>query len=294
MDKTSLKQRIPYPLKKYFLSPLKIVVDDVIRFIQLAIFSIMRAYRKSNRVRKGIPVFPTSYNFVILCIKNTTYADLAIININSLHYYNPTHHITVQCDTKCYSYLVERINMFDYPTKVTLEQVADVTDKGWQFFKVEAIINAAQNDRILFDADTFWHEDITIDLDKITLLVQNGTMQDKPEEKVVIESVFHKPEWLSFIHHVAAFVSIPKKLMTPELADDMRKFNQMVWDSDLSFVPENKSYEIKRLSEELAVNLSTQLHYPKDMVVTLKEVDGTKNRTKMESLYYGCKNRITE
>ena len=82
--------------------------------------------------------------------------------------------------------------------------------------------------------------------------------------------------------------------MTPELADDMRKFNQMVWDSDLSFVPENKRNEIKRLSEELAVNLSTQLHYPKDMVVTLKEVDGTKNRTKMESLYYGCKNRITE
>ena len=278
MDKTSLKQRIPYPLKKYFLSPLKIVVDDVIRFIQLAIFSIMRAYRKSNRVRKGIPVFPTSYNFVILCIKNTTYADLAIININSLHYYNPTHHITVQCDSKCYSYLNKHMSQFDYPTKITLEQVADVTNKGWQFFKVEAIINAAQNDRILFDADTFWHEDITIDR----------------EEKVVIENVFHKPEWLSFIHHVAAFVSIPKKLMTPELADDMRKFNQMVWDSDLNFVPEDKRDEIKRLSEELAVNLSTQLHYPKDMVVTLKEVDGTKNRTKMESLYYGCRNKIIE
>jgi len=299
----TLKSRIPTPLKKYFLSPIKRHVDDVTIWLQLAIFYPMRKVRRALRARHlslfgaSLPATHQSYNFIILCIKKTMYADLVLNNVNSLHYHNNTHHVTVQCDGICYNYLKTREYQFDYPSQVTLEKIAgvtDIADKGWQFFKVEAIINAAKSDRILFDADTFWHEDIVLDRDKITLLVENGTLGDKEEERLVIENIFGKPEWTKLVHHVAAFVSIPQALMTEALAHDMRKFNQMVWDDDLSFLPKNKQGEILRLSEELAVNLSVQTNFPPEKIAVLKDVDGTKNRHKMESLYYGCKNRINE
>lgn len=290
-----LKALIPAPLKKYFLSPIKRRVDDVIIWLQLAIFAAMRAWRKRHPLNK---TFAHSYSFVILCIKKTGYADLVINNVNSLHYRNPTHHVYVQCDDICYQYLKAREHKFDYPAQVTLELVADAAEtlkKGWQFFKVEAIIAAAQNDRILFDADTFWHEDISIDRDKITMLANCKTMGDDAKSAGVIMHVFNKPEWMSFQHNVAAFASIPKKLMTDKIAEDMRKFNQMVQDHPLDFVTnEHDRTEIRRLSEEYAVNLSIQNNYPQNMLVVLKDEDGVKNRSKMESLYYGSRNRIIE
>jgi len=289
-----LKSKIPYQIKKTYLSPIKKKVDSIITSIQLALFFPMRKIKKVYRSVWGTRIFISHYHFVILCIKKIMYADLVINNINSLHYRNPTHHITVQCDLLCYTYLKKKWRSFDYPSHITLEKIIDVAEKGWQFFKVEAIINAAQNDRILFDADTFWHEDIVLDREKITLLASCGTMADDEKSDSVIKNVFNKPEWLPFIHHVAAFVSIPKKLMTQQIADDMRRFNQMVWDNNLAFMPEKKRGEVLRLSEEYAVNLSTQSHYPPHMITVLKNEDGVKNRKKMESLYYGCKNEIND
>src|SRR5690606_21267683 len=88
---------------------------------------------------------PNSYNFVILCIKKTEYADLVLTNVNSLHYRNPTHHVTIQCDPITHAYLTKCFSQFDYPTQVALELIPNSEDslnRGWQFFKVEAIISA--------------------------------------------------------------------------------------------------------------------------------------------------------
>lgn len=279
-------------LKKIILSPGKSLLNKTIFTFQVFSFGIIS--RLKRKIKK-VPSSEKGYDFIILCIKKTIYAKLAITNINSLHYRNSAHHITIQCDDICYTYLTTHWNKFDYPEKVTLEKVVRSTDKGWQFFKVEAIIDAAMNDKILFDADTFWHEDIVVDREKITLLASCGPMNADKRDALVIEKIFGKNEWGSFTHYVAAFASIPKKLMTEKLAQDMRIYNQMIWNSDLSFIHDDtKRGEILRLSEEFAVNLSTQSNYPQEMVVALKKEDGVKNKKKMESLYYGCKNQINE
>ena len=48
---------------------------------------------------------------------------------------------------------------------------------------------------------------------------------------------------------------------------------------------------MRRLSEELAVSFAIQINYPND-IFTLKTEDGPKNKNILQSMYYGCANRI--
>jgi hypothetical protein len=79
--------------------------------------SLLRKYGKVfNRFKK----FKNSYSFVILCVKKTAYADMAIVNINSLHALNPTHKFHIYCDTICADYLHSRTSSLDYPNMINM------------------------------------------------------------------------------------------------------------------------------------------------------------------------------
>jgi hypothetical protein len=238
---------------------------------------------------------PAGYSLAVLCIKKVVYADMLINNSNSLHYINPNHTIYVYCDTLCFEYLTKRINKFTYKAKIVLTNEYKVADKPWQYYKIEVHIKAAWNDQIDTDADGIWHNDLVIDQNKITMLTFSHKIKEAENEVLLMEKVFEKKEWVEFHHRVAAFVSIPKKFMTKKIEDDLRYFNHTIFTHSLDFIEEKVERDaLRRLSEELAVNLALQINIQQELITVLKESDEYGKADGLQSLYYGCINNVTE
>lgn len=252
--------------------------------------------RKFWKVFGGFRTKKNSYTFAILCIKKTEYADMAIVNVNSLLSLNPTHKFVLYCDTICAKYLESKKKKFDYPDNVTILGKYGVTEKAWQYYKIEVHIEAAQNNMIDTDADGIWHDDPVLDRSKITMLAHAHNFSDKPNEITTLKNLFPgNPEWLKFRHCVAAFVSMPSRFMNQKVADDMRRINDTIFSHPFDFLPTEKERgDARRLSEEFAVNLAIQSNYSQEDLVVLKSEDGWGNKNILQSLYYGCGNQINE
>ena len=83
--------------------------------------------------------------------------------------------------------------------------------------------------------------------------------------------------------------------MTEKVANDMRTINNIVFNHPLSFVAdEEKRSNLRRLSEEFAVNIAIQSNYPDETLITLKSVDNFGEKKSLQSLYYGCLNHVNE
>lgn len=276
----SLRDKLPKGLKK----TLRHGVTTTERFFDKIKFGSKRLWRiffKDNR---------SGYSFAILCVKKTVYADLAIDNINSLHYLNPNHIVYIYCDNVCFDYLTKK-NRLWYKDGVVLKNSYAVAERPWQYYKIETIIRASQNDQILIDADSVWHNDLVIDQNKVTILALAYKIKDLKNETLLMKEVFGKIDWQEFDHCVSAFVSIPKKFMTRKIEDDLRHFNDTIFTNSLDFIENPGDREsLRRLSEELAVNLALQTNLPPEMITTLKKSGDPGDKKTLQSLYYGCLN----
>lgn len=282
-----IKKLLPSSVKN-ILKYLTKLCRQQINWLQRKLRKVYRLFFKNNSVN-------TSYNFAILCIKKTVYADMVIANINSLHYLNPNHTATIYCDTVCFNYLSKRKNKFDYFEKVFLKDSYGVAIKPWQHYKIEVHIEASRNNQIDTDADGIWHDDPIIDREKITMLAMAYRMKEVPQDVNLIEKIFSKKEWLEFRHCVAAFVSMPARYMTDKVSSDMRYLNEFIFNHPLDFLStEIEKNTIRRLSEEYAVNFAIQSNYSQELLVTLKDEDGPGSKKSLQSLYYGCMNKIIE
>jgi hypothetical protein len=252
--------------------------------------------RKFGKLFGRFYTYKNSYSFAMLCIKKTEYADMAIVNINSLLSLNQTHKFTLYCDTICAEYLQKNKDKLDYPDKVTILDKYGVTNKAWQYYKIEVHIEAAQSNMIDTDADGIWHDDPVLDRTKITMLAKAHNFSDMPNEVATLKNLFpNNPEWLAFRHCVAAFVSMPPKFMNQKVADDMRRINDTIFTHPFDFLSTEKDRgDARRLSEEFAVNLAIQSNHPQENLIVLKSEDGWGNKNILQSLYYGCGNQINE
>jgi cation transport regulator ChaB len=252
-----------------------------------------RKLRKFKRLFK-IEANNPGLAFVILTVKKPEYMQLAVNNVNSLHYLNPNHKIKIWCDDICYKYYQKNKWRVDYPARVEVINKFTNQNKAWQEFKIETIIESSLNDYVLIDADVIWHDKPVTDRDKIMFQVKAYNFSDNNAEKIMIENLFNKT-WTKFNHYVTGFNSIPSKFMTNELQSDLKNIYNKIFNSPLDFIKdENKRNEVKRISEEIAVNLAVQKHYSPEKIIPLKKTDTTKDNFSMQQLYYGCKTRNLE
>jgi hypothetical protein len=277
-------------IKKILPGTVKDFLKTILRQCKRCIFYLQRKWAKAFGTSPKKP----GYTFAILCIKKTVYGDMVVDNINSLHYLNRNHSVVLYCDTLCSDYLQARKNSFDFPEKIIIKDSYGMADKPWQHYKINVHIQAAWNDQIDTDADGVWHEDPVVDKNKITSLVIAYNMASSPKDILVLEKIFGKKEWSTFNHYVGAFLSLPKKFMTEKMAEDLQKFNDAIFYHPLDFLPESERAEIRRLSEEFAVSLAIQSNFPAEVITTLKTEDGPGSKKSLQSLYYGCMNRIIE
>lgn len=243
-------------------------------------------------IRKIISPKKHYYTFGILCIKHDAYARLVINQANSLHYFNPMHRFEIWVDDICAEYFEKHRKSFDYPQRIIIKNMFGKAEKPWQQYKMDMFITLSRNGALGVDADTIWHSDLVFDNNKIHMFAPAHLFGDSKVETSLIMNLFHKPEWLSFMHFVSAFLYIPPHLMTEKLAQDAKTFLETILSNPLTFLPnESDRISTHRISEQIAFCLALQSNYP-GMVATLKDNDSRKNRKLAEPLYYGCENNI--
>lgn len=235
-----------------------------------------------------------SYTFAIVCVKRPEYVAMAIENINSLHFYNSTHAFVLYLDSVCLEEVRRYQSRILYPERVELLNFFGKTKQPWMISKIEALIDASKKNRILTDADGIWRSDLVIDLNKISFLVRAYTFQSNRIESLLIKKILKKPEWCSFTHYVSGFVSIPSKFMSKKLAEDIQRITKKIYTAKIATVSQDERESIRRLSEEIGVSLAVQIRVPASKITTIKTSDGPGNRKILQSMYYGCANKISQ
>jgi len=230
-------------------------------------------------------VHKKAYTFGILAVKKTEYVEMAIFCINSLHFLNPTHRVRVYCDTLCYKYIQKYFNELDYPDKVEILHFFKKKEKAWQESKLETCLDISMLDGILVDADSRWYSEPNLEDGYVYFLVEAYPFRDSPLEMKILASLFKKTRKNVSIHHVTGFVKIPRTFIT-------KKFITDLWNIYTRLNKVAKDGEMKRLREELTLNIALQLHVPKNKIKTLKKIDSPGNKEVLLSYYYGCWNRV--
>ncbi len=250
-----------------------------------------RALRRNTRPES----FPRSYHFAIVAVKREPYVKLAIDNINSLHYINSSHKISFYCDDICEKEFKKLIHKLDYPKQVEIINKFGNSNEPWQYSKLETTIEISKKGWKLVDADAVWHHDPVLEKDRVTLLISNNKISDKPDEKAITLNIFNHPEWLSFGYYSSGFISIPAKFMNDKVASDSRSFLKMIMENNLSFIENERARgDQKRQAEQFALNLGLLTNWGEKIMTTLKDKDGTKDTNLLQSLYYGCAREIND
>ncbi|HFC76968.1 MAG TPA: hypothetical protein ENJ27_01945 [Candidatus Moranbacteria bacterium] len=237
--------------------------------------------------------FKEPHNFAISCTKRLEYADMAIKNINSMHYLNPKSKFVIYCDDICFNYLNRKKFWFDYPKQTTFKKINAKENKTWQEYKTEMLIDASKKDLVCVDADAIWHSDPKLDKNKITFLLISRKMKEKESEKFLMESFFGEKEWSNFYHYTTGFLSLPSKFVTPKFEKDCARYLKEILNEKFETLSKENREGLYRLSEQIALNIAVQTNYPADKITVLKPPrGGPKDTNILQSLYYGCANRV--
>jgi hypothetical protein len=282
-----MQKLIPKKLKK-FLRP------NYYFFRKLYFIFVKFCSRKKKKLQRLFlkEAYKNSYSFVILCVKKTAYTDLIVSNINSLHYYNPTHKFTIHCDDICYNDSLKKQKLLDYKNQTEIINVYKNEDKPWQLFKVESLIAASRANKILVDADELWHGDLNIDKDKVIFQTRAYRIKTNQAENALMVNVFNNPGLAEMYHYVTGFLNLPAKFMTEKLANDCRYYTGQIFNNNLDFLDPDQRDGIRRLAEELGANIAIQTNVGTEKISVLKETDPKGDKNIMQSLYYGCANQI--
>jgi hypothetical protein len=266
------------------LVPIKRALDraeESVFFLRCQIRKAARRYffqRASSR---------TALPLGILCVKKTVYAEMAIRNVNSLHFLNPNHHFYIYCDDACFTYLQRHWPKFDYPDSVSLR--LEFTHKApiWQTLRLTALKLISEQGGALVDADSRWFSEPPERKDAIIFLSPAYFFKDNFEEAALLAEVLPRTEWESIVHYSSGYLFIPQKYVTPRLFSKIQALQTTL----IEAIKKKKlSQHLLRLVDEISLNVILQQLAKKGAVTALKAQDGPGDRQILLSYYYGCWN----
>lgn len=260
-------------------------------------FRVLRRRQKETARKRNYKPHPLShsYRFCILTVKRTKYVDLAIEQINSLHFFNPYHVFDILCDSVCFKYLEENLHRIDYPDRIGKIKIVSEAKEPWQIYKIHALLHAIDVDGVLLDADMYWFSDPLIRQWKALLYTKAYDIKDVDRERRIVSNVFKHPEWNEFSHYVTALVYLPYRLCTQDIRSQLLKYTKSLTSNPYEFLSSALDREAaRRLAEEIAINLVLQSNLDEDQITTLKTHDWPGNTEVVQALYFGAMNQIVE
>lgn len=262
--------------------PFLVTAKRIVDVLEIQVFALKRLIRRHLRQLTGIVGESKGQLFATLCVKQTRYAEMALFNINSLHYINPHHRWRIYCDEDCANYLKSHLWQLDYPGQMQIIEICSKATKPWQYYKLQALISVSRDNGALVDADSRWYAEPPINDKSARLLTCAYELSENIEEMEYLHNLFPQIEFKGFKHYATGYIYIPKDYLDS-------KFTDTLWMA-FNMIQENMS-NFGRLADELAINIALQSNTTHKIEV-LKDADGPGNRHILQSYYYGCWNSI--
>ncbi len=233
--------------------------------------------------------------FAMLCFRRTTYIELAIDSINSLHYHNPRHKVLLHVDEVCMAAYWRFKGRLDYPNMVETLLIKDDPDQPWPYTKLEIVLAMAEKGIPFVDADSRWHVDpapLLAGSDPMFLVVVNA-FSDNETERKLLELWLGKPQWTRYLHYNTGFVYFPPGSYRSEFGTLARRLARRIREAEALPGEGGALFAATgRVCEEIALGLAAQEICGDMKLRTLKVTDGPGDRNIMQSFYYGCVNGI--
>jgi len=249
-----------------------------LRYLQSSIRSLKYLYTPKSNVGQS------KYSANLLVVKKPIYARLAKICAESFLYFNPACNVIVHVDSNTQKVVSRQLRKLIKRGKVSLYLLED-QDSSWQELKLKLALNMKNRNEFFMDADLRWNGPIP-NLDAPKFFVEEFLFQSREPYLSLIRS----KNWdfgqqismknTSFIYWGSSHPDIEYQRIVERIMDFLQRYCR---EASIEIIEKES---LIRISEQVA--LSVLVDYLKIPITFLKEVDGYRDGSFVESSYFGA------
>jgi hypothetical protein len=220
----------------------------------------------------------------LLVVKKPVYAGIAKICVESFVHFNPSCNVIVHVDSNTHKEVSRKLRKLIKRGKVSLHLLED-QDSSWQELKLNLALNMKNINEFFMDADLRWNGQIP-NLDNPKFFVEEFLFQNREPYL----SLTNSKNWefgqnlsmknTSFIYWGLSHPDVEYQRIVERI---MVILQQYCSEASMELI-EKESF--MRISEQVA--LSVLVDYLKIPITFLKEVDGYRDGSFVESSYFGA------
>ena len=224
----------------------------------------------------------------LLVVKNPKYSELAQTCINSFLHFHPNSTIVLHADKYTMPSLMTWIPRSRFSKSIELISIED-KEEPWQIQKLKLILELAGTKEMFMDADMRWNGPLKVDVQnekRVHFLVREFNLDSHEVfSKMIATNEFERFSSASMFN--TSFVCFSDLSLTEMEKDQVLKLQRKI----VSFAQDWEIGEVDRasvirISEQLALSMSVTIW--DKAVGTIKEFDGCKDGSFLESSYFGA------
>jgi len=222
----------------------------------------------------------------LLVIKKEIYADIAKICIQSYLYWNREAVVSVHCDDQTFSNLNKWNSTNRFKSRIDILNTYRNDPRNWQDIKLEVLLSLNGSHTFFMDADLRWNGPFLIQTSTPTFLVKEFKLNNRAPYKQIIENNLLSKYLEASMWNTSFFTFSGFKISENQMREIQEvhlKLLQIIQGNDIG--SDDKSSLI-RLAEQLAISIAAQ-SWGVDLG-SLKDVDGFKDGSFLESSYFGA------
>jgi len=220
----------------------------------------------------------------LLVVKKPIYAGIAKICVESFLHFNPFCNVVVHVDSNTHKEVSRKLRKLIKRGKVSVHLLED-QDSSWQELKLKLALGMKDINEFFMDADLRWNGQIP-NLDSPKFFVEEFFFQDREP----YQSIINSKNWefgknlsmknTSFIYWGSSYPDAEYQQIVERI---MIFLEQYCSDASMELIEKES---LMRISEQVA--LSILVDYLKIPITFLKEVDGYRDGSFVESSYFGA------
>lgn len=269
-------------LKQKTLRTFSRILRACLRYLQSVAWSLKFLYFPKSSVGQ------CEYLANLLVVKKPIYAGIAKVCVESFLHFNPFCYVVVHVDSNTHKEVSRKLRKLIKRGKVSLHLLED-QDSSWQELKLNLALSMKDTKEFFMDADLRWNGPIP-NLDSPKFFVEEFSFQDR--EPYV--SFINSKNWefgknlsmknTSFIYWGLSRPDAKSKQIVDRVMIYLEKYCS---EASMELIEKES---LMRISEQVA--LSIVVDYLKIPITFLKEVDGYRDGSFVESSYFGATGSI--
>ena len=240
-------------------------------------------YRRPNNQS----FYPFTLN--LLVVKKPKYSELAQMCVKSFLHFHPNAIVILHCDELTYEPVLSWTKKSKFKNSIEVNKIYNEIEKSWQRQKLELIFSLSGTSEIFIDADMRWNGPLTIDLRnsrEVYFFVNEFKLSRHPVfSKMLSNEVFQEYQNASMYN--TSFVCLSGFVFSnSDVLDIYRVQDEIISYAENAALDDGERISMIRISEQLALSLAA-VKWDRS-IKALKETDGLKDGSFLESSYFGA------